>query len=160
MKYKQLKKINDFCVQFRGNTTKHLTTTKREKYSDVISSFNINFSLIFNIIQHKNISQITQSSFVIQFTFEILIIQTFHNNITPVYFKQCLKDEFTENYWFSLTIIRFSADIVFQIKANMKLQDKDNEKYFVIDKLLVKSRIGDGHIRMTAKNPQLQFAGE
>lgn len=53
----------------------------------------------------------------------------------------------------------FSANTKMYIKGNMKTVDQNGVKYFKLDKLFMKIRIGDGKVKLTAASPDLQFAG-
>lgn len=46
------------------------------------------------------------------------------------------------------------------IKGSLKKYKKDGEEYFKVNKMDAKMTVGDGHIRLTAENPEQQFEGE
>ena len=60
--------------------------------------------------------------------------------------------------FFSL-IGTISADTTYNMRFGVKRVQRDGEEYFQIDKMSLKSRVGDGVIKLTAKDPEYQFAG-
>lgn len=53
-----------------------------------------------------------------------------------------------------------SADTQMVAKGNLKVVDKNGVNYFQVDKTSVKAVVGDGHIDLTADNPELQFGAD
>ncbi|XP_022919099.1 circadian clock-controlled protein daywake-like [Onthophagus taurus] len=52
------------------------------------------------------------------------------------------------------------TDTTFNMKMSLKRIQKDGEDYLQIEKLLLKSKVSDGIIKLTSKNPDLQFAAD
>ncbi|KAF5285656.1 hypothetical protein FQR65_LT13086 [Abscondita terminalis] len=52
------------------------------------------------------------------------------------------------------------TDGVAHIKGSVKKVIKDGVEYFALDKFKVKSRIGDGYVKLISKNPNDQFAAD
>lgn len=54
----------------------------------------------------------------------------------------------------------FAADTQMVVKATIDTYEKDGDTFFRIHKMTVKGQVGDGWVKMTAKNPELQFGGK
>ncbi|KAL3282191.1 hypothetical protein HHI36_005385 [Cryptolaemus montrouzieri] len=46
------------------------------------------------------------------------------------------------------------------VKCTKKTYERDGETYLRIDKMSVKGQVGDGWVKMTSKNPEMQFAAD
>lgn len=54
----------------------------------------------------------------------------------------------------------FKADTQIYARGNLKIEDKNGVKYFKVDKFQTKIRVADGWVKLTSKNPDMQFAGK
>ncbi|KAK9888493.1 hypothetical protein WA026_000744 [Henosepilachna vigintioctopunctata] len=52
------------------------------------------------------------------------------------------------------------TDTQMAVKMTMKTYEKDGDTYLRVDKMTVKGQVGDGWVKMTAKNPELQFGAD
>ncbi|XP_056647763.1 uncharacterized protein LOC130452479 [Diorhabda sublineata] len=52
------------------------------------------------------------------------------------------------------------TDTKAQIKGSLKMYTKDGVDYFKVNKLALKVRIGDGYVKLTSKDKELQYAAD
>lgn len=53
----------------------------------------------------------------------------------------------------------FLANTQTFIKGSLKKYQKDGVEYFRVNKVSAKITVGDGHIKLTSKDPEYQYAG-
>ncbi|RZC39115.1 circadian clock-controlled protein [Asbolus verrucosus] len=59
-----------------------------------------------------------------------------------------------------LLIVPLRTDTQLYARGSVKIVDKDGVKYYRVDKLNMKIRVGDGEVKLTADNPDLQFGAD
>lgn len=53
-----------------------------------------------------------------------------------------------------------SADTQMYIKASFKKYEKDGLEYFRMNKVNIKSTVGDGRVKLISKDKEMQYAGK